>query len=41
MLCEVTSAKHVVLYKVTNEKMHGCHLKKYGWGKWANWKNKS
>jgi hypothetical protein len=40
MLCEVISAKHVVLYEITNAKMHGCHLRKYGWGKWADWKKK-
>jgi hypothetical protein len=21
--------------------MPGCHLRKYGWGKWANWRKKS
>jgi sugar (pentulose or hexulose) kinase len=22
------------------QNMHGCHLRKYGWGKWENWKKK-
>jgi hypothetical protein len=21
--------------------MPGCHLRKYGWGKWADWRKKS
>jgi hypothetical protein len=42
MSCEITSAKHAILYEVTSAEHTGCHLRKYGWGgKWADWRKKS
>jgi hypothetical protein len=33
MLCEVTSAKHALLYELRVQNMPGCQLRKYGWAK--------
>jgi hypothetical protein len=40
MVCEVTSAKHAILYEVTSAKHAISLLRKYGWGKWADWRKK-
>jgi hypothetical protein len=40
MLCEVTSAKHTILYEVTTTKHAGISLEKIWMGKWADWRKK-